>query len=215
MAVSRRIPRLRDYTGETFGRLTVISFSHSSDSGRHWLCRCSCGATTTAISRNLNSGSTQSCGCIRREQLIARQTTHGAARRGLITPEYRTWYQMKERCLNEQNKDFGHYGGRGIKICERWLGANGFSNFLLDMGRKPSCQLKTIERRDNDRDYEPSNCYWASQMSQTQNSRRNRRITCQDRTLILAEWSRETGIPSSTIHGRIKRGWSPEMALGF
>ena len=125
-------------------------------------------------------------------------------------PEYSNWSAMKARCLNPNHKNFKQYKGRGIKVCERWR--NSFDNFYADMGPKPSPK-HSIERRDNDGDYEPSNCFWATQAEQRRNQRNNRLLTFDGKTQCLIDWAAETGISRQAIYRRLKRGWDVQKAL--
>ena len=169
-----------DLRGERFGRLTVVERAGSSAQGHvRWTCRCDCGTQTVANSNNLRrKNGTVSCGCLgrelARERAIARNLKHGAARDGAKWPEYMVWRGMKQRCLNPNDANFKHYGGRdgrGIKVCERWPGDDGFASFLVDMGRRPS-RYHSIDRRDNDGDYEPRNCRWTTSSVQMSNQQR-------------------------------------------
>lgn len=151
--------------GEKFGRLTVLSESGRDKNGRVlWLCKCDCG-NFGKWNSNVLKRNTKSCGCLKIETTSSIMKTHGATL-GANTPELNTWYHMRSRCLSEANPDFHRYGGRGIKICDRWL--NAFANFLEDMGKKPSAK-HTLDRIDNDGNYEPSNCRWVTQAIQTRN----------------------------------------------
>ena len=133
----------------------------------------------------------------------------GSTRNGKrVSKAYETWHQIKQRCLNPNNAAYSYYGGRGIKVCERWMR---FVNFLADMGEPATSQ--SIDRIDNDGDYEPNNCRWADAKQQANNTRGNVRLTMGERTLTIAEWSRETGIKQATIQARIYRGYSDEDAL--
>jgi hypothetical protein len=122
---------------------------------------------------------------------------------------YISWMSMKGRCLNPRNSAYGRYGGRGIKVCARWMA---YENFRSDMGLKPKRSL-TLERRDTDGHYEPSNCEWASGQAQSNNRRNNHRITFQGKTHTLTEWSRILGIIETTLRDRLLRGWGVSKAF--
>jgi hypothetical protein len=127
-----------------------------------------------------------------------------------INREQRCWAKMIQRCVNPRSNSYHNYGGRGIRVCARWL--KSFDNFLADMGPKPSPK-HSIERRDNDGDYTPSNCCWATRHEQHRNMRRNMWITLDGVTLCLKDWARRTGMDQMTIKGRLRRGWSVKDAL--
>jgi hypothetical protein len=133
---------------------------------------------------------------------------HGHASRSGSTREFRTWSGMKERCSNPRNPSFSHYGGRGITVCEWWLK---FDNFLADMGLKPPGM--SIERIDNDGDYEPGNCRWATTSEQSRNKTNNVFVTFRGQTLIVKDWAYILGIKADTIEHRLSRGFPVERAL--
>jgi hypothetical protein len=122
---------------------------------------------------------------------------------------YRIWTNMIQRCTNENIPHFDDYGGRGIQVCERW--ASSYKAFAQDMGDCPKGM--SLERIDNSGPYSPLNCRWATLMEQGQNKRNNRRIKAFGVELCMSEWSRRTGLYEATIHKRLARGWSPEMAV--
>ena len=159
--------------GDRFGMLTVIERGEHDPVSRkpHWVCRCDCGNTCTPLSGNLLHGRTKSCGC------GEGKFTHGMTYRR----EYGIWRNMKARCANPSNQ---FYAGRGIKVCARW---ERFENFYADMGDCPPGM--TLERRDNDGDYEPSNCVWATRAVQARNRRSNVWITWKGERLCLRDWS--------------------------
>lgn len=135
---------------------------------------------------------------------------HGALKKG--EPRalwYRAWEAAKRRCENPADQAFPNYGGRGIRMCDRWSWSA--AAFLADMGEPPAG--RTIERIDNERGYEPGNVRWATRTEQARNRRTSRRLELRGRVLSMAEWAEETGIPSSAIQGRLKQGWSVERAL--
>lgn len=148
-----------DLTGQRFGYLTVIQLTKQKPGRTHWLCRCDCGNATTVESDGLKRGSIRSCGCLQKATAHQVHTTHGLS----DSPEYRTWNGMINRCDHPSQASYPRYGGRGIQVCDRW---RSFENFYADMG--PSHGL-SIERRDNDGDYEPNNCYWADRTTQSLN----------------------------------------------
>jgi hypothetical protein len=125
-------------------------------------------------------------------------------------PEYRIWKAMKNRCYNPRSRYWKWYGNR-IFVCERWLGPEGFRNFYADMG--PRAGGLTLERIDNDGNYEPGNCKWATWDTQANNSRHNRLLTYDNRTQTISKWARELGVTPPAIQNRLKRGWGIERAL--
>lgn len=137
------------------------------------------------------------------------KTTHGFTKHGKLHPLYQCWHGIKRRCLNPKRKDYPYYGGRGIKICERWMS---FGNFRDDMYESWKPGL-TIERRDNDKDYCPENCYWATREQQALNTRQVHLVTIDGVTKCMAEWQRFSGLKRYTFYGRIIRGWTVEDAV--
>lgn len=162
---------MKDLAGRPFGRLTVIRFVEhrrrpSGSIAYKWLCRCECGKERIAVAGDLNSGHTQSCGCLQRERTSGAATKHGFS--GGRLPEYVLWLGMRRRCDNPSHVGYKNYGARGIQVCERW---NDFTLFLADVGRRPTPQ-HTLDRINNDGNYEPGNVRWATRIEQAANSRR-------------------------------------------
>lgn len=153
-----------DVTGNKFGRLTVIGRSErKSPAGALWRCVCECGGETVTTSLKLRSGHTTSCGCRKVEACSRMNRKHGMANR---TPTYRSWKEMRQRCLNPNSDKAKWYGARGIRVCERW---NSYENFLADMGERPAG--KTLDRIDPDKGYAPDNCRWATPKEQAETNR--------------------------------------------
>jgi len=161
----------QDLTAQKFGRLTAQWPSGIDRKQVIWLCSCACGSLSYPRSYALRTGTTKSCGCLQRERVrectSKRNTKHGNAFRGDETVEYRTWASMIQRCINPTVRGWKYYGGRGISVCSRWLK---FENFLADMGVRPSALL-SLDRINNDGNYEPSNCRWATRSEQRLNQR--------------------------------------------
>ncbi len=169
--------------GKRFGRLLVIGRSENDKHKKAmWVCRCDCGQKTTVNGLHIQSGRTQSCGCLRREMAAARQLIHGGTRKGegwknlgKSRREWNSWANMIQRCTNELASKFEYYGGRGINVCERWLDGtktkHPFECFLADMGTRP--RGKSLDRKNNDGDYTPKNCRWATASQQNSNRRRS------------------------------------------
>lgn len=200
--------QIKDLSSQTFGRLTAIKIVGQSKSGsRQWLCKCECGNDAVVDQYRLSSGRTKSCGCINKEMYYV----HGLARSRI----YKIFTGMKMRCYNKNEPEYDNYGGRGIKVCDEWLDKEkGFANFYdWSMNNGYSDQL-TIDRIDNEGNYEPSNCRWTDRKTQQNNTRWNVRIEYNGEIRTLSEWSELTGINKKTIWNRIYRyGWSVERAL--
>jgi hypothetical protein len=135
-------------------------------------------------------------------------TKHGMSRNRI----YKLWIEMIQRCCNPKDRAYPSYGARGISVCEEWVGPQGFETFLKDVGRRPS-DAHSLDRIDNDGNYEPGNVRWATPKQQARNTRRNRHITALGETLTLAEWSERSGIKRETIAMRLRCGWSTEKAV--
>lgn len=147
----------------------------------------------------------RSCGCLRSETSAAKAYKHGMSG----SPEWRVWAHIRQRCHNPTDAAFAHYGGRGIRVCDRWR--ESFDVFYEDMGPRP--EGTTIDRIDNDGDYEPGNCRWAPKQTQVENRRVTKRLTIRGETKLLTEWASELGIPRYRIYERLARGATDEEAL--
>jgi hypothetical protein len=158
----------KDLTGQRFGRLVVSHRGNNTSAGKaRWFCLCDCGGNITTLAASLTVGYTRSCGCIHKEQLVQRCTTHGQAKREQASPEYRSWCMMKARCTNENFHKYKTYGAVGITYDPSW---DSFEQFLKDMGPRP--KGTSLDRIDPYGNYEPSNCRWADAKTQANNTRR-------------------------------------------
>ncbi len=204
------MPKPLNLVGQKFHRLTVISRTINSKQGNtQWTCLCNCGNKVIVIGVNLNHNRTKSCGCLNRELLIKTNTTHGLRK----TPEYRSWSDIIQRCLNPNNKRYNNYGGRGIKVCQHWN--NSFEAFIKDMRFKPTPK-HSIERINNNGNYEPSNCKWATSSQQARNTRRNQNLTFKGKTLCVIDWCQHfNNTKTSTAYNRLKLRWPIEKIFSI
>lgn len=196
-APRRGVPRRErlQYAGQRFGRWFVLSDLPGSTQ-RRVVARCDCGSEKTVHIGNLISGMSRSCGCLTVETCRARATTHGKSG----TAIYNVWQGMIARCQRVGDARWVDYGGRGITVCERW---QTFENFYADMGDKPTG--RSLDRIDNDGNYEPGNCRWATQKEQCSNTRRNVWLTWQGRTMHASDWAKELGVSRQRIEQRLRR----------
>jgi hypothetical protein len=197
-----------DHTGKVFGRLTVLSKAESvryeKQTAARWFVKCQCGNEKIVSATKLVSGSTKSCGCLKRELAAKSHTTHDMR----WHPFYRIWAKMRGRCLCKTDAAYLDYGGRGITICEKW---SDFSLFVSDMGERP--KGFTLERLDNDKGYSPDNCKWASRKEQARNRRSSRILEINGIEKCLAEWCEFYNLQYGTVLARINKGWSVSKAF--
>lgn len=188
--------KILDITGQRFGKLTAIKLDHVRNQQACWLFKCDCGNFKIARATNVKCGSIKSCGCARKDRVPAR-LKHGYAYRGKITKEYRTWTGIISRCYNKNEKNYKYYGERGIKMCEEWR--KSFESFYKDMGDAPTPD-HSIDRIDNDKNYEPSNCRWVTGREQRRNTTRTVWLTYNGRTMIQSDWARELNVNPVKIY---------------
>lgn len=200
-----RVKNSETLAGGRFGRLTVMSQDGRRGTRRLWLCLCDCGSETRVTTSNLKAGSVSSCGCLAREVTSAKSTTHG----GRFTRLYSIWHGMKARCsLPYPNHKYHH--GLGVSVCEEW--ASSFAAFRDWAVLNGYSENMSIDRIDNDGDYTPDNCRWATHRQQRLNSRTTLRTSGGDPAIIVAALN---GINRSTFYGRLNSGWSVDDAANI
>ena len=206
-------------TGRKFGRLTVIERAENTKHGAaRWLCQCECGNKTVVIGDELRKGNTTSCGCYAKEiaketartYIAAKNKTHGKT--GTLI--YKEWAEIKCRCFNKHDLSYSRYGGRGIIVCDRWR--DSFEAFYEDVSKLPHFGEKgyTLNRIDNDGNYEPNNIEWADAITQSNNRRNNRRISINGEMLTIAQLARCYNMPYKKLYKRlVTLHWDIEKAL--
>lgn len=153
-----------DITGKRFNHLVVLGCPQRINGATYWECLCDCGKRKLIQRTHITGGGCQSCGCMRGVLAAEKNSTHLLSK----TKEYSAWQSMKTRCYNEKTDYYQYWGGRGIRVCDRWL--NSFENFLEDMGERPSAEY-SLDRIDVNGHYEPGNCRWATDLQQRHNQR--------------------------------------------
>jgi hypothetical protein len=203
--------RNEDITGKRFGRLVAIRLDHVKEQNhgsplQYWLCRCDCGNEKVVLKYALGK-STFSCGCYLKEEASKRASRHGGANTNL----YKRWSSMKERCFRKTHVHYKNYGGRGITVCDEWKNSfEAFRDWALNNGYEKGLQL---DRIDNDGNYEPSNCRWATRTRQANNRRTNKYIEHNGERLTFAEWSQRLGASTNIVDKRMLEGWSEIDAI--
>ncbi|MEM7556346.1 MAG: hypothetical protein AAF378_20040 [Cyanobacteria bacterium P01_A01_bin.84] len=197
--------KVKDETGNRYGRLVVLNRVNSTTGRAKWNCRCDCGNTKIASGKHLRRGAIQSCGCLQKDSRTKHCHTsfHGVASR-----TYNAWHNMKQRCNNPKYRDYHNYGGKGITYDLAW---ENFANFLADMGKCPN-NLE-LDRIDSNKNYCKSNCRWADEETQANNRLNNRYVTLNGKTQTIAQWCRELNLNYSSVMGRLKLGWDEAKAL--
>lgn len=201
-----------ELTGQRFGRLTVLDFAYNDNGNTYWECLCDCGNRAIVRGVRLKNGRTRSCGCIAKEIVTKRNKERAS---GLPRDKrlYRIYHGMKTRCYNSNEAGYMRYGGRGITMCREWK--DDFQSFQEWAFRSGYNSQLTIDRIDNDGDYSPSNCRWASIKQQGNNRRSNILLIYNGEQKTVSEWSDVLGIKRNTIYQRLRNGWSAEDALSI
>lgn len=204
----RKMRNYDDLTNQRFGRLVAIK---PTEKRKHrcimWECKCDCGNTVEVMSRNLLCGKTKSCGCLYLD-------TRGNEKHGMHNMRiYYTHKAIIQRCYNRNNPEYHNYGGRGITVCDEWIGEHGFERFFKWAMENGYSEELTIDRINNNGNYEPSNCRWVTYIRQQNNKRTNHYLTYNGKTQSMADWAREIGLNYGTLASRIRSGWTVERAL--
>ncbi len=180
----------KDLSGQKFGKLLVLRHTGQVNGRTRYDCLCDCGKMSNVDATCLKSGNTKTCGCGIVDACRKRSTTHGQQKIGNRTPEYRAWRHVKSRCLNPNVHNYNKYGGRGIKVCDRWI--NSFENFFADMGERPS-KTHSIDRINVDGNYEPINCRWATIKEQAYNKTNTVRVEFEGDLLTVPDFVKAVG----------------------
>lgn len=200
--------KTQNLEGQRFGRLIAVRFSGFSVRCQNfsWICRCDCGKECIVRACNLRSGHTRSCGCLSQENKRSLHRVHGMNG----TPEYIAWQKIIDRCGNPNNPFWNRYGGRGITMFQPWR--HSFEEFFKHIGRKPSPK-HSIDRINNDGNYEPGNVRWATPLQQSRNRGGRVFVEYRGEKLCISEWSQKVGIKLGTLLKRIRNGWPIEKAM--
>lgn len=209
---TRRCPlEISSQMGKKFGMLTAIEFVRwQGHSHPMVLFKCECGNTKVQNFFNVQSGKTISCGCLQKDIVKKTMTKHGKSQERKSI--YFTWRNMISRCTNVKNVVYANYGGRGITVCNRWMGDDGFVNFLSDMGERPSL-LHSLDRIDNNKGYYMENCRWATRSVQNNNTRSVKQVNFKGEILTVTELSNRSGLPTYLIRDRLNKGWSDDKLV--
>lgn len=196
-----------DIKGKRFGRLVAIEYLGLSN----WRCKCGCGAETVQEYYALHKGNVVSCGCYHKE-VCSGKPAHNRTHNMRNSPEFNIWSMMKNRCTNSNCNRHQFYKDKGVVVCDRWLGKDGFIHFIEDMGLRPGPNY-SIDRIDNDGIYSPENCRWATKKEQANNQSRNLILEYNGKSTTLALWCDELGLNYKRTWKRLKDGWSIERAF--
>lgn len=197
----------KDYSGHVYGRLTALR--REGDKGGLWRFKCECGAETVSAIGRVRLGVTKSCGCLAMDTLRERSTTHGHSRDRSVSPTLSSYRNAKRRCYEKSAARYPQYGGRGIRMCERWR--NSFELFLEDMGERP--EGMTLDRIDSDKDYEPGNCRWATPDDQSLNRRVTIHVDFKGQPVSLRRFAMLNDVPYKSLYKRVIAGQKPSLAV--
>ncbi len=209
-----------DLTGHRYGRFTVVELvePHITPKGKirtQWKCLCDCGAERIVATCNLRNGTSRSCGCLSRELARKRLTKHGLAG----TKIYYVWQKMCQGCFSPNSREYKYYGARGITVCDEWCNNfQAFYDWAIESGYKEEISPNginkwTIERIDNDGNFEPDNCCWATMEAQANNKQTNHLVTFQGKTQTISRIAKQQNINPQLIYDRLKKDWEPEKAI--
>jgi len=201
------MPKRIDLIGDKYHRLLVTAL-HSIEYPAKWICLCDCGNKTIVRGNNLRTGQVKSCGCQKIESsrnfAKSKFTTHGMSG----TKTYKIWGLMLHRCNNKNSPEYKYYGARNIRVCKEWYK---FENFFNDMSECP--EGLSIDRINNNGNYEPGNCKWSTPAEQAVNKRNNHLLTYKGKTQTMGQWERELSFTKDLLSKRIGRGWTIERAF--
>jgi hypothetical protein len=190
------------FIGRRFGRLFVLDRAENRGHRARFRCKCDCGEIKVVLAGSLRSGGSRSCGCLRKEVAKQRATTHGeGSKKKGVSPEYRAWGNMIQRCCNKKLPNFEYYGGRGILVAK--IFRKSFEAFLLEIGKRPGPGY-SVGRIENNLGYAPGNIRWETKAQQNRNTRRNVLITFQGKTQTLTDWSQELRMPYEALRKRLR-----------
>ena len=200
--------KMLDIKGKRFGKLIAIERVKNVGKKVSWKCLCDCGKETIVLTTNLTTNRIKSCGCLKNQKLIERSTKHNQRH----TKLYEVWKTMKQRCFNPNHKSFHNYGGRGIIVCDEWKdNYQAFYEWSMNNGYKEGL---SIDRINNDGNYEPSNCRWADRFTQNNNTRQNKPVVIDGVSKTIHQWAREYNIPVEIVRNRLyNKHWDIVKAL--
>lgn len=206
---------IKDLTGQKFGKLTVLGISgRNKYNALIWMCKCDCGNYADVLSRSLITGHTKSCGCIKGYKQVKHNTEikyHGGSNIRL----YHVWVDMKQRCINPNKSNYVWYGAKGISVCDEWKDFEKFKEWAYENGYDDKAPVGycTLDRIDNDKDYEPQNCRWVSMAEQNRNKSYHRYVEYHGEKYTVTQLADKVGMNKDTLVYRLNANWSVEDAV--